>query len=96
MLQNVEEVVAFLCKCLFECPKSSYSCSMKPFHITLACKAKDVDRESLLFIYDPIKGIMKIHSICVAKKNNLLQMLVKDLACFFEFCLDGHWTKCQT
>jgi hypothetical protein len=29
MLQNVEEVVAFLCKCLFECPKSSYSCSMK-------------------------------------------------------------------
>lgn len=35
---------------------------------------------------------MKIHSIYVPNKNNLLQLLVKDLAWFCEFCLDSHWT----
>jgi hypothetical protein len=54
-----------------------------------------VDRVSPLFICDPIKGTMKIHSICATNKNNFLQLLVKDLACFYEFCLDSCWTKCQ-
>jgi hypothetical protein len=33
---------------------------------------------------------MKIHSICSLNKNNLTQSFVKDLACFWKFCLDNH------
>ncbi len=95
-LQNVEEVIQFLCEWLSSRCESSYSSSMKPLHRTLwHVKVGDVDRDSPLFIYDFIKGIMKIHLICVVNKNNLTQLLVKDLACFCEFCLDSCWSECQ-
>jgi hypothetical protein len=69
---------------------------MKLLHITFwHVKDEDVDRESSPIIFDPIKGIMKIHSICATNKNNLFQLLVKDLACFCEFCLDGWWIEYQ-
>ncbi len=55
----------------------------------MACENWDVDRDSFLFICDPIKGTMKIHSICATNKNNLAQLFMKDLACFCEFCLDS-------
>lgn len=81
----------FLHEWLSSRPESSYSSSMKPLHRTFwHVKVADVDRDSHLFIYDPIKGTMNIHSICATNKNNLMQLLVKDLACFCELCLDRH------
>jgi hypothetical protein len=63
---------------------------MKPLHrVFWYVKVRDVHRDSLLFICDPIKGTMKIHLICVVNKNNLNELLVKDLTCFCEFCLDS-------
>jgi hypothetical protein len=54
-------------------------------------KVEDVDKRTHLFIFDPIKGTMKIHSIYSMNRNNLTQLFVKDLACFYEFCLDNQW-----
>jgi len=54
-------------------------------------KAEDVDRRTPLIICDPIKGTMKIYSIYYMKRNNFTQIFVKDLACFYEFCLDSQW-----
>ncbi len=69
---------------------------MKPLHRTFwHVKVGDIDMDSLLFICDPIKGTMKIHSICVTNKKNLTQLFVKDLACVYEFCLDNCWSECQ-
>jgi len=71
-LQNVEEVVPFLCERLSFRLGSSYFGSMKPFHRTFwHVKVGDVDRDLPLFICDPIKRTMKIHSIYVVNKNNL-------------------------
>jgi len=71
-LQNVEEVVEFLHERLSFKLRSSYFSSMRPLHKTFwHVKVGDVDRDSLLFIYDPIKGTMKIHSICATNKNNI-------------------------
>jgi hypothetical protein len=84
--------------------KSFYSSSQKPlqkrfWHV----KAQDVDKKSPLFICDPTKGTMKIHSICSMNRYNFIQFFVKVLACFYEFCLEiqcnlcinimwiGHW-----
>jgi hypothetical protein len=95
-LQNVGEVIQFLREWLSFRPESSYSGSMKPFHITFwHVKVGDVDRDLPLFICDPIKGTMRIHSICAVNKNNLTQLLMKDLACLCEFCLDSYWSECQ-
>ncbi len=92
-LQNVEEVIQFLHEWLSSRLESYYS-SMKPLHRTFwHVKVGDVDRDSPLFIYDPIKGTKKIHSICAT--NNLIPLLVKGLACLCEFCLDSHWSECQ-
>lgn len=45
--------------------------SMKPLHITFwHVKIEDVDKISHLYICDPIKGTMKIHSIYVINKTN--------------------------
>jgi hypothetical protein len=55
----------------------------------------------MLIMYHPcsfailLKGQWKIHSICASNKKNLFQLLVKDLACFCEFCSDSRWTYCQ-
>jgi hypothetical protein len=69
---------------------------MKPFHKTFwHVKVGDVDRDSPLFIYDPIKGTMKIHSIYIVNKNNPAQLLMTDLACYSEFCLGSCWSECQ-
>jgi hypothetical protein len=77
-------------------PKFSYFGFMKLFHkIFWHVKGEDVDRVPLLFIYDPMKGTMKIHSICALNKNNVLQLFVKDLTCFCGFYFDSHCTKCQ-
>jgi hypothetical protein len=93
-LQNVE-VIQFLHEWLSSRLESYYS-STKPLHRTFwRVKVGDVDRDSPLFIYDPIKGTKKIHSICATNKNNLIQLLVKGLACLCEFCLDSHWSECQ-
>jgi hypothetical protein len=63
-LQNVMEVVAFICEQLFSRLELSNFGSMKPLHITfLHVKAKDVDKISPLYICDPIKGTMKIYAI---------------------------------
>jgi hypothetical protein len=68
-LQNDEEVVEFLREWLSSRPKSSYYGSMKPLHKTfLHVKVGDVDRDSPLFICDPMNGIMKIHSICASTR----------------------------
>ncbi len=65
----------FLWEQLSSRPESSYSGSMKPLHRTFwHVKVGDVDRNSPLFIYDPIKGIMRIHSICATNKNNLTHL----------------------
>jgi hypothetical protein len=70
-VQNLEEVVEFLCDRLFNNPKLSYSSSMKCFsRIFLHVKNENVDKVSLLFICDPIKGTMKIHLICAFNKKN--------------------------
>jgi hypothetical protein len=94
-LQNVEEAIQFLHEWLSSRPESYYG-SMKPFHRTFwHAKVGDVDRDSSLFIYDPIKGTKRIHSIYATNSNNLIQLLVKGLACLCEFCLDSHWSECQ-
>jgi hypothetical protein len=55
-LQNVEEV-QFLHERLSSRLESSYFGSMKPFHRTFwHAKVGDVDRDSPMFICDPIKG----------------------------------------
>jgi hypothetical protein len=76
-------------------PESTYSSSQKPLKIIFwHVQAEDVDKVSAIFVCDPIKGTMKIHSIYSLNKNNLTQLFVKDLACFCEICLDSCWTKC--
>ncbi len=60
--QNVEKVVAFLCDKLSSWPKSSYFGSWRPLkRIFSNVRVEAVDRRSPIFIYDPIKGTMKIH-----------------------------------
>jgi hypothetical protein len=72
-LQNAMEIVAFLCEQLFFRLESSYFGSMKPLHITFwHVKVEDVDKISHLYICDPIKGTMKIHSIYVINKTNFI------------------------
>ncbi len=96
-LHNVE-VVEFLSEHLYDKPKSSYFGFMKSFHkIFWHVKGEDVDRVSLLFICDPMKGTMKIHSICALNKNNILQLFVKDfmfLWVLFRWSLDK-MSKCS-
>jgi hypothetical protein len=90
-LQNVKEVVVSSQEWFSHRHESSYSGSFNPFHKTFwHVKVEDVGQVSPLFICDPMKRTMKIHSICATNKNNLLQLFVKDLACFCEFCLDDH------
>jgi hypothetical protein len=89
-------VVVLLQKQMFHRHESSHFGSLKPLHKTFwHVKTKDVDQVSPLFICDPIKGTMKINSICATNKNNLHQLLVKNLACFCEFCWDSCWTDYQ-
>ncbi len=95
-MQNAKEVVEFLYDRLSNRPQSSYFGSMKCFcRIFWDVKTENVDGVSMLFICDPMKGTMKIHSICAFIDKTLLQLFVKDLTCFSEFCLDSCWTKCQ-
>jgi hypothetical protein len=85
----------FLCERLSNIPKSSYYGSQRPLQRTFwNVKAKDVDKRSPLFICDPIKGTMKIHSIYSMNRNDLTQLFVKNLACLCEFCLDSQWYFC--
>jgi hypothetical protein len=82
-LENVEEVVMFLQEHLLIKHESTYYGSRKPFKkIFWHVQGEDVDKVSPIFVCDPIKGTMKIHSICSLNKNNLTQSFVKDLACF--------------
>ncbi len=70
--------------------------SMKPIHRTFwHVNVGDVDRISPLYIYDLIKGIMKICSICATNKNNLTQLLVKIWHVFviFVWTISGHNAK---
>ncbi len=57
-------------------------------------KVEDVSRNSNTFSCDAIKEIMKMHSICATNKHNLTILMVKDLACFFSYCLEGQWAQC--
>jgi hypothetical protein len=69
-VQNVEKVVEFLCDHLSKKLESLYYGSMKCFYrIYWHIKNENVDRVSLLFKCDPIKGTMKIHLICVFNKK---------------------------
>lgn len=43
----------------------------------------------------PSKGPWRFIQFVHLIKNTLLQLFVKDLTCFCEFCLDSRWTKCQ-
>ncbi len=82
-LQNVEKVIQFLHERLSSRLESSYSNSMKPLHRAFwHVKVGDVDRGSPLFICDPIKGTMKIHSICVVNKNNLTKATCEGFGMF--------------
>jgi hypothetical protein len=38
---------------------------------------------------------MKLHSILATNKNNLATLMVKDLACFCTFCINGKWVDYQ-
>jgi hypothetical protein len=83
-LQNVMEVVAFLCEQSSSRLELSYFGFMKPLHIRHV-KAEDVDKISPLYICDPIKGTMKIHLIYAINKTNFTQLLVKDWHAFVNF-----------
>jgi ribosomal protein L36 len=58
-------------------------------------KVENVSQNSNSFKCDYIKRTMKIHFICATKKHNLTTLMVKDLAFFYSYCLEGQWTKCK-
>jgi hypothetical protein len=58
-------------------------------------KDEEVPKNALTFSCDNIQGTMKLHSILVTNKNNLITLMVKDLTCFYIFSFDGKWVDCQ-
>jgi hypothetical protein len=42
-----------------------------------------------------MKGTMKLHSILATNKNSLTTLMMKDLACFCTFYIDGKWFDYQ-
>jgi hypothetical protein len=54
----------------------------------------DVDRSYPMFACDRVEGTQKIHCIFATNKNAPTQLLVKPLACFCAFCIDGRWLEC--
>ncbi len=80
-LPNAKEVVNFLRKHLSKRLETSFIGVKRPLQrVFWLMKADDVWRNSSSFNYDPIKGTMKLHSICATNKKNPTTFMVKDLA----------------
>jgi hypothetical protein len=87
---NVKEVVNFICKQLFTCPKSSYTCKRKFFlNFFWHVKSGDIDCKFTICACDAIEGTMKICCIYALNKTTMTQLLVKNLAYFCANYLDG-------
>ncbi len=85
-----------LCVSISDRLESTYINVRRPLRrVFQLVKVEDVSQNSNSFNCDYIKGTMKIHSICATNKHNLTTLMVKDLACFCSYCLEGQWAKCK-
>lgn len=80
---------------LCDCFESSYVGRKRSLHrVFWYVDENDVDHSSPMFACDKVEGTQKIHCIFATNKNVLTQLLVKPLACFCAFCIDGKWLEC--
>jgi hypothetical protein len=87
--------VGFLRPNLFDRLKSSYTWQRRSLcRVFWHVITTKVDCNSTMYVYDVVEGIMKLHSICSMNKNNSTTLLVKSLACFCVYCVDGLWDQC--
>ncbi len=94
-LHNVANVVGFLCVNISNRPKSSYIGQKIPLHRNFwHVTTIEVDRNSTMYACDVVEGIMKLLSIYFVNKNNLTTLLMKSLAYFSVYCVDGIWDQC--
>lgn len=94
-LQNAAKVVNLFCSNLCDCFESSYVGRKGSLHrVFWYVDENDVDCSSPMFACDKVEGTQKIHCIFSTNKNVLIQLLVKPLACFCAFCIDGKWLEC--
>lgn len=92
--QNVTKVVNFLCSNLSDRLESFYTWKKRPLHrVFWYVDENDVDHSFPMFACDRVEGTQKIHCIFATNKNVLTQLLVKPLACFCVFCIDGKWLE---
>jgi hypothetical protein len=87
--------VGFLCVNISNRPKSSYIGQKIPLHRNFwHVTTIEVDRNSTMYACDVVEGIMKLLSIYFVNKNNLTTLLMKSLAYFSVYCVDGIWDQC--
>jgi hypothetical protein len=86
--KNVANVVSFLCKSLFERPKTSYIGHCKPIkRIFWFIGIDDVDHNTT-HTCDPIYGTQKLHSICAFNQYDVTKLMIIKLACFCYFYME--------
>lgn len=95
-LQCAADVVNFLKANMSQRVETSYADSKKPmkrffWHVL----ESDVQLlRNSIHACDSLVGTRKLHSVMATNVNNLTSLLVKELACFCEFCTDNTWDSC--